>query len=150
MSITAIEFRPLHRDDFDVVVAIDTKVFGQARPDYYKMRFAKALDEKDRLVSSLVAVLHGRVVGFVMSELFEGEFGIPSTDAYMDTVGIHPDFQHKGIGKQLMEEFVGHLKKVGVKRLNTLVGWNDLPLIHFLDANGFEPSKTINLELNLD
>jgi len=149
MGVTGMDIRPLKREDFDSVVEIDTRVFKQARPDYYEMKFAKALDEKDRLVSSLVAVVYGKVVGFVMSELFVGEFGIPGTDAFLDTLGVHPDFQRNGIGKQLMEEFIGHLKKAGVKKLNTLVSWNDWQLNNFLDDSGFEPSKMINLELNL-
>ncbi len=150
MGTSNAEVRPLYRADFDAVVEIDEKVFNKARPDYYEAKFARALDEKDRMVLSMVAEIGGKVAGFVMCELFVGEYGIPATTATLDTIGIHPDYQGKGIGKQLMDEFIGHLRKAGVQKINTLVDWNDWQLIRFFSANGFGPAKTVNLELNID
>jgi hypothetical protein len=49
-----------------------------------------------------------------------------------------------------MEEFIGHLRKAGVQKINTLVDWNDWQLIRFFSGSGFAPAKTINLELNVD
>ncbi len=132
------------------MVEIDEKVFNHARQDYYETKFARALDEKGRLVLSLVAEVEGKVTGFVMCELFVGEYGIPATTATLDTIGIHPDSQGKGVGKRLMEEFIAHLRKAGVQKINTLVDWNDWQLIRFFSGSGFAPAKTINLELNVD
>ncbi len=67
MNTATIEIRPLQREDFKAVVEIDERVFKNARPEYYEMKFASALDKKDRLVTSLVAEEDGKVVGFVMS-----------------------------------------------------------------------------------
>ena len=145
----SVEIRTLQQKDFDAVVEIDEKVFRQSRPEYYESKFARALDEKNRVVTSLVAESDGQVVGFVMGELFLGEYGIPDTTATLDTVGIHPDCQRKGVGKQLMDQFVRHLRKAGVEKINTLVDWNDWQMIRFFDSNGFEPAKTLNLELKL-
>jgi ribosomal protein S18 acetylase RimI-like enzyme len=149
MVTTKVDIRPLHRDDFDAVVEIDARVYRYARPEYYEAKFARALDEKNRVVISLVAEIDGNVVGFVMSELFVGEYGIPETAATLDTIGIHPDYQRKGVGKQLMEEFTSHLRKAGVEKLNTLVSWNDWQLVRFFSASGFAPSQVINLERKL-
>ena len=143
------DVRPLRREDFDAVVGIDETVFGTARPDYYETKFALALDAKDRLVTSLVAEDRGRVVGFVICGLYIGEYGIPASEATLDTIGIHPDFQRKGVGKELITELFDHLKKAGVEKINTLVAWNDWQLIRFFSANRFAPSKTINLEMDL-
>lgn len=150
MSTATVEIRPLNQEDFNAVVEIDEKVFSQARPEYYETKFARALDEKDRMVLSLIAEVDGKVVGFVMCELFVGEYGIPATTATLDTIGINPDYQGKGIAKQLMDEFIGHLRKAGVQKINTLVDWNDWQLIRFFSASGFGPAKTVNLELKID
>jgi ribosomal protein S18 acetylase RimI-like enzyme len=88
-------------------------------------------------------------VGFVMGELYMGQYGIFQEEATLDTIGVDPDYQHRGIGQQLIKEFVDHLRKVGVQKLSTLVDWNDSKMIHFFSANQFSPSKTINLERNL-
>jgi len=87
------------------------------------------------------------VVGFVMGELFIGEYGISQEEATLDTIGVDPDCQHKGVGEQLIKEFVDHLKRVGVGSVTTLVRWDDPNLIRFFSANNFKPSETINLEL---
>jgi len=134
-------------DDFDAVVAIDTKVLKSARPEYYELKFEKLIRSKDYLPVSLVAEEEdGSVVGFVMGELYMGEYGISQEGATLHTIGVDPDYQHKGIGERLINEFVDHLRKVGVQKVNTLVDWNDSKMIHFFSANQFGPSRTINLE----
>jgi ribosomal protein S18 acetylase RimI-like enzyme len=137
-------------DDFDAVVSIDGKVLNAPRPEYYEMKFEKLFRSKDYLPVSLVAEeADGTVVGFVMGELYLGQYGIFQEEATLDTIGVDPSYQHQGIGEQLINEFVDHLKKVGVEKINTLVDWNDSKLIHFFSANQFSPSKTINLERRL-
>ena len=150
MNESTINIRLMKADDFDAVVGIDEKVLKASRPEYYKMKFEKLFKSKDYLPTSLVAEEEdGTVVGFVMGELYMGEYGIFQQEATLDTIGVDPQFQHKGIGKQLINEFMDHLKKVGVQKINTLVGWNDSKLIQFFSANHFSPSKTINLERSL-
>jgi predicted N-acetyltransferase YhbS len=137
-------------DDFDAVVAIDKKVLKASRPEYYELKFEKLFKSKDYLPVSLVAEEEdGSVLGFVMGELYMGEYGIFQEAATLDTIGVDPYCQHQGIGGQLINEFVDHLRKIGVQKINTLVDWNDSKLIHFFSANQFSPSKTINLERGL-
>ena len=140
----------MQADDFDAVVEIDEKVLKASRPEYYKLKFEKLFQSKDYLLASLVAEeKDGTVVGFVMGEIYIGEYGISKEKATLDTIGVDPDCQHKGIGKQLIDEFMDHLRTLGVQKINTLVDWNDSKLIHFFSANQFSPSKTINLERSL-
>lgn len=150
MSETAITIRLMKADDFDAVVAIDEKVLQSSRPEYYELKFEKLFKSNDYLPTSLVAETEeGKVVGFVMGELYMGEYGIFQEEARLDSIGVDPLYQHQGIGEQLMDEFVDHLKRIGVQKINTLVDWNDTKLIHFFSANQFSPSKTINLERSL-
>ena len=134
-------------EDYDAVVGIDEKVLKVSRPDYYKMKFEKLFKSRDYLPTSLVAEGEdGTVVGFVMGVLYMGEYGIFQEEATLDTIGVDPDHQHKGIGKLLINEFIDHLKTLGVHKVNTLVDWNDASLIHFFSSNQFSPSRSINLE----
>jgi len=145
-----MKIRLMKADDFDAVVGIDKKVLKASRPEYYKLKFEKLFQSKDYLPASLVAEEEGgTVVGFVMGELYMGQYGISQEKATLDTIGVDPDCQHKGVGKRLIHEFMGHLKTLGVQKINTLVDWNDSKLIHFFSANQFSPSKTINLERSL-
>ena len=150
MNKSTIKIRLMKADDFDAVVAIDEKILKVSRPEYYRLKFEKLVQSKDYVPTSLVAELgDGTVVGLVMGELYIGEYGISQEKASLDTIGVDPDYQHKGIGEQLINEFMDHLRTLGVQRINTLVDWNDSKLIHFFSANRFSPSKTIYLERNL-
>ncbi|MBP8625207.1 MAG: GNAT family N-acetyltransferase [Syntrophorhabdaceae bacterium] len=150
MGELRINTRFMRGDDFDAVMRIDNKVLGLNRPEYYKLRFEKFVQSKDYVPTSLVAETEdGTVVGFVMGELYIGEFGISQEKATLDTIGVDPDFQRKGIGELLINEYMKHLKKLGVEKVNTLVDWDDARLIHFFSANRFSPSKIINLERTL-
>jgi predicted N-acetyltransferase YhbS len=150
MNASTIKIRLMRPEDFDAVVGIDEKVLKAPRPEYYEMKFEKLFKSKDYLPASLVAEdKDGKVVGFVMGEIYMGQYGIFQEAATLDTLGVDPSLQHQGIGEQLLNEFIDHLRKLGVKKINTLVDWNDSKLIHFFSANRFSPSKTINLERSL-
>ena len=100
MDEGTINIRLMKADDFDAVVGIDEKVLKAARPDYYEMRFEKLFTSRDYLPTSLVAEdKDGTVVGFVMGELFMGEYGIFQEEATLDTIGVDPNFRRKGIGE---------------------------------------------------
>jgi ribosomal protein S18 acetylase RimI-like enzyme len=147
MNESTIKIRLMKAEDFDAVVGIDEKVLDASRTDYYELKFEKLFGSRDYLPASLVAEEEdGTVVGFVMGEIYMGEYGIFQEEATLDTIGVDPDYQHRGIGEQLISEFMDHLRKLGVRKINTLVDWNDSKLIHFFSTNKFSPSKTINLE----
>ena len=147
---SSIKIRLMKADDFDAVVGIDEKILKASRPEYYEMKFEKLFQTKDYLPASLVAEEEdGTVVGFVMGEIYMGEYGIFQEEATLDTIGVDPNYQHKGTGVQLINEFMDHLRKLGVRKISTLVDLNDSKLIHFFSTNQFSPSKTINLERSL-
>lgn len=150
MTESAIKIRLMNAEDFDAVVRIDEKVLKVFRSEYYEMKFEKLFKSRDTLPTSLVATKEdGTVVGFVMGDLYLGEYGIFREQATLDTIGVDPSYQHAGIGEQLINEFMDHLRSLGVQKINTLVDRKDAKLTHFFSANQFGPSQTINLERNL-
>ncbi|MFC1863021.1 GNAT family N-acetyltransferase [Thermodesulfobacteriota bacterium] len=147
MNKSNIKIRLMKAVDFDAVVEIDEKLFRTSRREYHEMKFERLFNSNDYLPVSLVAEEEdGTLVGFVMGELYMGEYGIFQEAATLDTIGVDPSYQHKGIGKQLINEFMDHLKNVGVQKLTTLIDWNYSKMIRFFSENQFSPSKTINLE----
>jgi ribosomal protein S18 acetylase RimI-like enzyme len=138
--------RVMREGDLGAIVDIDKKVTGTRRSEYYERKVASMLDEKGSIATSLVGDYDDRVIGFVMGNVYTGEFGIPQTTASLDTIGIDPDFAGQGVGTVLLEEFVRHAKTAGVNSIQTLVDWNDTQLLKFFNRSGFAPSKTLNLE----
>lgn len=149
MTDAPITIRLMTENDLEAILKIDQKILNTSRLEYYQLRFERLFASKDYMPTSFVAEDNGVVVGFLMGELYMGQFGILQEVASMDTIGVDPAYQHRGIGKKLMDEFIDHLRQIGVNKINTLVDWNDARLIHFFSANQFIPSRTINLERNI-
>lgn len=141
--------RVMKREDLGPIIDIDAQVLGKRRPEYYERKMVLALDDTSQLVTSLVAEQEGQVIGFIMGNVYLGEFGIPESVAVLDTIGVHPEYQGQGLGRTLMEEFVTHARAAGVKAIHTMVNWNDWDLLRFFEAVGFAPAKTVNLELKI-
>ncbi len=145
-----IKVRVIRPEDFEALVEIDAQVFGTRRPEYYERKIHTALDKTGRVVTSLVAEVGGKIIGFIMGEVYLGEFGIPESTATIDTIGVHPEFQRQAVARKLMEEFLTTVKAAGVKLIQTRINWNDWGLLRFFEKMGFSPAKVINLELKLE
>jgi ribosomal protein S18 acetylase RimI-like enzyme len=145
-----VEIRVMRGSDLGPVTDIDYKVFGQRRPEYYERKIAEVLDEESgRLVTSLVAEVDGEVVGFIMGSVYLGEFGIPESIAYIDTIGVDPEYQRQGIAGYLLDEFKTTVRKAGVKKVHTLVNWANTDLLGFFADQGFVAANTLNLKFDL-
>ncbi len=139
--------RPLKREDLDAIVEIDEKVLGERRRDYWERKLEKMKHQPTP--TSLVVEVEGKVVGFILGDVSGWEFGVPETIAWIDTIGIDPDFQKKGLARALTFEMIKNLKAIGVKTIYTLVNWNDWDLLQFFHAMGFTRGDMINLELKI-
>lgn len=141
-----IAVRLLRPGDLDAIVAIDEKITGTARPDYYRHKLDVTNLHDAQINASLVAETEGKVVGFLMGNLFFGEFGIPESSAVIDTLGVDPDCQDYGVGGALFDQFRTNMKAARVEKVYTLVDWNDFRLLKFFGNMGFGPSQRLNLE----
>lgn len=147
MEKSDIRIRLMQAEDYDAVTSIDEKVLNLSRREYYDLRFDKLLKSSDYVPASIVAENEeGVVIGFIMGELYIGEYGISGEGATLDTLGVDPEYQGSGVGELMMNEFVEHVKRLGVRKINTLVGNDDMKLMRFFELNRFVPSNTINLE----
>ena len=141
------KIRPLRIEDLEAIVAIDEKVLGEKRRDYWEKKL-RMMDDKASQVS-LVAEVRGGVLGFIFGDISGWEFGIPDTIGWIDTIGVDPAYQKKGLATALAQELIQRLKAIGVRTIYTLVSWNDWDLLQFFHAMGFTRGDMINLELKI-
>jgi len=94
-----------------------------------------------------VAEVRGKVLGFILGDVSGWEFGVPDTIGWIDTIGVDPAHQKKGLATALAKELIQRLKAMGVRTIYTLVSWNDWDLLQFFHAMGFTRGDMINLEL---
>ena len=139
--------RALKKEDLEAIVKIDEKVLGESRKVYWERKL-EALGSKSAQ-TSFAAEVQGKVVGFILGDISGWEFGVPDTIGWIDTIGVDPAYQKKGIATALANELIRGLKGVGVKTVYTLVSWNDWDLLQFFHAMGFGRGDMINLELKI-
>jgi ribosomal protein S18 acetylase RimI-like enzyme len=142
-----IKIRALTPDDLDEIVGIDNAVLGKNRPEYWQTKLE--LSESRSPMASLVGEMDGKVVGFIIGDASGWEYGAPDTVGFIDTIGVLPAYQGKGIATLLFKEMVVNLKKVGVETIYTFVDWRDWDLVHFFDKMGFEKGDMIHIQLKL-
>jgi len=138
--------RVLRQSDLDAIVAIDAFASKEPRLEYYERKIAGILNKNANINTSIVCEIDGKVVGFVMGYVFFGEFGITDATSTIDTLGVHPDFRKHGVAAEMLDTFMMNMKAAGVKKVYTLVNWDDFALEKFFGANKFVPSKRINYE----
>ncbi|OGP85464.1 MAG: GNAT family N-acetyltransferase [Deltaproteobacteria bacterium RBG_16_54_11] len=143
-----VKIRAMAYGDLDAIVEIEKEMLGKERPEYWSMKIENS--EIRSPLTSLVAEMQGTVVGFIMGDASGWEYGVPNTVGWIDTIGIHPKYQRKGIAKLLFKEMMGNLKTVGVDTIYTLVNWKEWDLLHFFDKMGFRKGDMIQLELKLE
>ena len=140
--------RQLRKDDLDYIVDIDTKVLGETRKDYWVTKIIKQAETRPT-DASLVSEIDAKVVGFILGEVSGWEFKVPNNIGWIDTIGIDPDYQNRGIAKVLANALITNLKRYDVDTIYTLVNWNDWDLLQFFHAMGFSRGDMINLVLKV-
>jgi ribosomal protein S18 acetylase RimI-like enzyme len=139
--------RAMASSDLDQIVSIDIKVLEKPRPEYWKMKLD--LVEKQDSFSALVAEINGKVVGFIIGGVSRWEYGVPENIGWIDTIGVDPEHQRKGIAKILFKAMVDNLKQSGVDAIYTFVKRRDWRLLKFFNSLGFQKGDMVNLELDI-
>jgi len=99
--------------------------------------------------ANLVAEMDGKVVGYMISYITSGSFGVDRC-AWIAMFGVYPKLMGQGIGKALAEEIFGFFKENGVTEVFTTVKWDSTDLLSFFKTLGFDRSDFINLRKTLD
>jgi predicted N-acetyltransferase YhbS len=146
-SVENVKVRTLKREDLDAIVEIDEKVLGEYRRDYWERKLELMNNKFSQI--SLVAEIEGKVVGFILGDVSGWEFGVPETIGWIETIGVTPTYQKRGLATALARELIKNLRAIGVKTIYTLVSWNDWDLLQFFHAMGFTRGDMINLELKI-
>jgi len=146
-SLEDVKIRTLKKEDLDAIVEIDEKVLGENRKNYWQRKLELMNNKSSQI--SLVAEVEGEVVGFILGDVSGWEFGVPETIGWIDTIGVDPIYQKKGLATALAHELIKNLKAFEVKTIYTLVSWNDWDLLQFFHAMGFTRGDMINLELKI-
>jgi GNAT superfamily N-acetyltransferase len=141
--------RPLKAGDLDAVVRIDAAITGRARRGFYEKRLKAALAAPDDF-AAVAAVNGGRLAGYALARIQEGEFGDQRRLAILDAIGVDPAAQGGGVGRRLLAGLETALKKRGADELRTQAEWSDHALVRFFAGAGFSLVPAHALERQVD
>jgi GNAT superfamily N-acetyltransferase len=145
MSRMDVVVRPLEPPDVDAIVAIDERLSGSARKEYWRRRVELAALRPPWM--SLVAELDGRLVGFLLGWVGESEFGIPEPTGWVDLIGVDPAYRSRGVGHALLERFARTGEELrALRRVATLVDLAQVDVREFFLREGFQPGRMAQLE----
>ena len=136
------DVRSMTPADLDAIARIDRGITGRQRRDYIAARLAEALADGGVRVS-LTARCDDTIVGYLMARADLGDFGRTEPVAVIDTLGVDPEYAHRGIGRALLSQLFANLGALRVERVETVVSQRDLGLLGFLYAAGFAPSQRL-------
>ena len=142
-----VTIRELSSTDINDIIRIYKSITQRFEDiDIKQVISERALKDTD---ACFVAEHEGRLVGYIVSYLLTGSFGIQQS-AWIPTFGVDPEFMGHGIGQQLAEAVFDHYKAKGVNSVYTSVRWYDTDVLSFLRTLGFDRSDFINLQRKLD
>jgi len=131
-------------DDIGRIQASITK--SPAKIDFRQIIEEQVQRDKD---ASFVAEVDNRIVGFMISYIVYGGFGLEKS-AWIATLGVDPQFMGQGIGKRLAKEILRVCQDRGIKHVFTSVRWDSVDLLSFFKTLDFDRSNFINLRKELD
>ena len=144
-----VNVRTMKEDDLESVVRIDETYSGRRRPVYFEMMIERSIKQGGFQVS-LVAEVDKHVVGFVITTLFYGEYGIAEPVASIDAVGVDPRYRRQRIGRALIDQLWSNFAAIGVRSIRTEVEWDDFDLLSFFRSVGFRPATRLAIECPID
>jgi ribosomal protein S18 acetylase RimI-like enzyme len=136
------DVRAMEPGDLADIVRIDRRITGRDRREYMMHKLSEAM-HGSAIRISLTARVDGVIAGFLMARVDLGDYGRPETVAVLDTIGVDPDYAHRGVAHALVSQLFANLGALRIERVETVVAPHDLALLGFLYGVGFAPSQRL-------
>jgi GNAT superfamily N-acetyltransferase len=150
----ALAVRRVCAADVPHVIALDKRVTGLAKPDYWHAVFerygANRLDERSFLVAeSLGAKTRLPLLGFIIGEVRAWEFG-SAPCGWVFALSVEPRARLRGVGKALFEAISTEFKTAGVGTMRTMVARDNRLHLMFFRSEGMMAGPYLQLEKELN
>jgi ribosomal protein S18 acetylase RimI-like enzyme len=137
-----VAIRPAQVSDLAAISALDARLTGSSKPDYWRERLAPGLHflvaETDK----------GAFAGFIAGEVRAWEFGQPAA-GWVFAIQIDPRIRQRGIGSALFDALIARFRAAGVTRVRTLVDRKDHLILSFFRAQGMVAGPSLQLDKDL-
>ena len=148
-SADALVVRPVRRADLDAVIAIDATVTGLEKRKYWNSVLRRYGAGGGTEQQFLVALRDARVVGFVIGEVRDWEFGSPPC-GWVFAIDVDPQARLGGVGTRLLEAISAGFRRAGVRKLRTMLARDNTLILSFFRSQGMMAGPLISLEKDLE
>jgi len=159
-----VEVRPMTLEDTDAMLSIDRKIRAVGKAITYANLTTEYILSTGRKVShrgsptnyvdsiagsaaglldfSFVAEVDGQVRGFILGQVARlrqaaTQFGV------IQMIGVHPDYQRKGIGIKLVNALADKYRSTGIKTMRIGIAYRDKSLLSLVEHMGFGVDRLI-------
>ncbi len=130
----------MQEEDIPAILEIDQKVVGKDRTPTWPQR-ASSHFRTYYPPLSYVALVGGRVVGFILGDIRGAEYALPLS-GWIDIMGVDPAYQSQGIGHRLIDTFFQGCRSRGLKA-RAIVRDGDTRLLRFLNQMSFRRGELV-------
>ena len=137
-----VVIRKLEPTDADQISLIHAAILRTPLEDDFKRNIEEQARQGEN--ASFVAELNGKVIGYMVTSILSGVFGIKKS-VWISMMGVNPDFMGRGIGQTLAQSVFKFAKEKGLKDVYISVQWDSPDILSFCKNLGFDRSNFINL-----
>ncbi|UCE31330.1 MAG: GNAT family N-acetyltransferase [Burkholderiales bacterium] len=138
----------MRRADLPDVIALDATVTGLHKSDYWQRVYRRYGVGGQGLRHFLVAVAGRRVVGFVIGEVRDWEFGSPPC-GWVFAIDVDPGWRQAGVGTRLLTAVRERFVRVGVHVMRTMLSRDNTLILAFFRSQGLTAGRLIPLEVEI-
>jgi N-acetylglutamate synthase-like GNAT family acetyltransferase len=140
--LKSIKIRKLLVKDLPQVISI-LEAITKSRVTPKKKAILQKHIQKENSIS-LVALVDGQVLGYVISEIMTNSFGMDQS-GWIQNLGVNPKNMGQGLGQTLATHLFELYKKKKIVDIYTAARWDSVDLLSFFKSVGFDRSNFINL-----
>src|SRR5262245_21858154 len=153
-AANALAVRAVRAADIPQVIALDKRVTGLAKPDYWQQAFERYRAAPARERSFLVAASSEAtspipILGFILGEVRAWVFG-SAPCGWVLALSVEPRARLHGIGEALFEAIAAEFKAAGVRQMRTMVARDNRLHLLFFRSEGMAAGPYLQLEKELD
>lgn len=145
----AVAIRPVRRADLDQIVAIDARVTGLEKRRYWQSLYRRYGVSAQDQSQFLVADAAGRVVGFIIGEVRDWEFGSPPC-GWVFAIDVQTESRLAGVGTRLLAAIYAGFRRAGVRKVRTMLARDNNLVLSFFRSQGMMTGPFIPLEMDLE
>jgi ribosomal protein S18 acetylase RimI-like enzyme len=148
------QVRRVQATDLAGIIALDERVTGLAKPDYWRDAFERYGRRRPNERMFLVAQ-SGRaqtpapILGFILGEVRAWEFG-SGPCGWVIALSVEPGKRLRGCGEALLQALAAHFKRAGVGKMRTMVARDNRLHLLFFRSEGMMAGPYVELEKELD